>query len=379
MPRWNVHFDMSLDHRSAELMALIDTVHANAKLISRLPLPPVAEAKLNSLNIVRAVVGTTGIEGADLTTDEVTEILQSPETQVLPPSREREEMEARNAHAVMKFVEETPETEITEPLIRQIHRLTTQSIEYDNNEPGLYRSHPAHAGDYLPPQTNDEVRRLMGQFVSWINSGERRGWDCLIKAVVSHFYLVSIHPFGDGNGRTSRAVESFVLFKGGVNVRGFYSLSNYYYRNRAEYIRILDYTRFRSNDDLTPLALFALRGLKEELDWVSDQVVRYMRLIAFRDYAREQIFEPDSPATLAVAQRQFSLTGAVPEKGMSTPDLIDFVRAYLPEYRKVGERSVRRDIANLIALQVLKLEHNKVAPNLGVMDRFARSQTRAKP
>ena len=96
----------------------------------------------------------------------------------------------------------------------------------------------------------------MEQFIEWFNTGPPALWPASIRAIVAHFYVVSIHPFGNGNGRTARAVESFVLYSGGINVRGFYSLANHYYRNRDRYIDLLDSTRFDGAHDLTPFVLF---------------------------------------------------------------------------------------------------------------------------
>ena len=107
------------------------------------------------------------------------------------------------------------------------------------------------------------------------------------RAIVAHFFVVSIHPFGDGNGRTSRAVESYLLYQARVNPRGFYSLSNYYYKNRDSYIEMLNWVRFKSDPDLTPFVVFALRGLVEQLEEVHAEVLAEVRLISFRDLARE--------------------------------------------------------------------------------------------
>ena len=371
MPRWNVNFEMRLDQDSPDLVALIEVIHAIADLVSGLPLPPGVDRRLNALNIARAVAGTTGIEGSTLTVDEVESILNNPGRRVLPPSRDREVDEARNAEAVMNYIARVSNSEITESLICKLHELTTKGIPYEGNVPGRYRSHQAIAGNYMPPGSNDETRRLMDGFVSWINSGPRRRWDCIVKAVVSHFLLVSIHPFGDGNGRTSRALESFVLYKGGVNVRGFYSLANFYYRNRAEYVRMLDYTRFRSNGDLTPYVLFALKGLREELDLVSGDVIRVMRSIAFRDHARQQIFGPKGPASPRVAHRLLSMTLHLPDQGSTIPEVIQLCLANIREYRRINERAIRRDIATLIELEVAVKRDNKVASNIELMDRYS--------
>ena len=371
MPRWNVNFEMRLDQDSSDLVALIEVIHAIADLVSGLPLPPGVDRRLNALNIARAVAGTTGIEGSTLTVDEVEKILENPGQRMLPPSRDREVDEARNAEAVMLYIARVSNSEITESLICKLHELTTKGIPYEGNVPGRYRSHQAIAGNYMPPGSNDEIRRLMDGFVSWINSGPRRRWDCIVRAVVSHFFLVSIHPFGDGNGRTSRALESFVLYKGGVNVRGVYSLANFYYRNRAEYVRMLDYTRFRSNGDLTPFVLFALKGLREELDLVRGDVIRVMRSIAFRDYARQQIFGPKGPALPRVAHRLLSMTLHLPDQGSTIPEVIQLCLANIREYRRINERAIRRDIATLIELEVAVKRDNKVASNIELMDRYS--------
>ena len=371
MPRWNVNFEMRLDHGSPELAALVQVIHAIAGLVKALPLPPDADRRLNALNIARAVAGTTGIEGSTLTVDEVEQILSNPGREVLPLSRDREVAEARNAEEVMNYIARTSSNEITESLICKLHQLTTAGIPYEGNTPGRYRSHPAIAGNYLPPASNDEIRRLMGDFVSWINSGPGRSWDPVVKAVVSHFYLVSVHPFGDGNGRTSRALESFVLYKGGVNVRGFYSLANYYYRNRAEYVRMLDHTRFRSNGNLTPFVLFALRGLREELDHVRAEVTSEMRKIAFRDYARELIFGPNGPSTPRVATRLLSMTLQLPDRGATIPETIQLCMANIREYRRINERSIRRDVEVLLELGVVVLRDSKVVPNVELVDAYS--------
>ena len=370
MPRWNVHFNMRIDNSSVELRTLVANINAISILTRDIPLPPSVESRLNALNIHRAVRGTTGIEGAQLTTDEVRQILERPGDSILPANREREEREARNAAEVMAYVARSDEDHISESLIRTIHRLTTEGIDYPNNIPGIYRSHQPTAGEYLPPETNEEIRRLMSEFVEWINSGERSDWDPIVRAVVSHFYVVSIHPFGDGNGRTSRAVESFLLYRGGINVRGFYSLANFYYEHRSEYYQNLDRARFETNGDLTPFVLFALRGLESELQSVRDGVVQETKWIAFRDFARETIFGSDGPQTAAVALRLFKLATGLPREGINTSELNSFALSVAAEYRKLGDRTLARDVAKLIEIRLWRHEGTTLVPNAEVMDTF---------
>jgi Fic family protein len=258
-------------------------------------------------------------------------------------------------------------------LIRDIHRLTTDGIDYPHNTPGVYRSNQPVAGDYLPPETNEEVRLLMGEFVSWLNSGERLHWDPIVRAIVSHFYVVSIHPFGDGNGRISRALESFLLYQGGINVRGFYSLANFYYENRSDYYNNLDSARFREGGDLTPFVLFALRGLESELKSIADGVVEETKWIAFKVFVHEIVLDSDKRQTPAVAMRLFKLATRIPSDGVTATQLNRIASSIAPEYRKLGERTLSRDVNKLIELDLWTNEDKILRPNIGRMDPFTAS------
>ena len=190
---------------------------------------------------------------------------------------------------VGEYIKRHPDDSLTEPLLLQFHQILTAGINYAHNEPGRYRSHAVNVGPYRPPSTQQEVRNLMTAFFTWFNTGSPINWDPVLRAIIAHFYVVSIHPFGDGNGRTSRAVESFLLYKAGVNVRGYYSLANYYYQHRDEYIYHLNDIQMRGGSDLTPFASFALRGLVQELQAVHNEVLEEVRVLAFRDYARRTL------------------------------------------------------------------------------------------
>ena len=91
-------------------------VEALANVIRRIPITPGAQKKIDALYILRAVRGTTGIEGIERTEEEVGNIIESPDERTLPPSKEREEQEARNAAKVMAFVAETIQRDPQTPL-----------------------------------------------------------------------------------------------------------------------------------------------------------------------------------------------------------------------------------------------------------------------
>ena len=374
LPKWNVHFDMSVREDDSRIVVYVAKAHAMASVIRGIPIPPHVQKRLDRLNIVRAVRGTTGIEGTELSEEEVGEVLDSsPETRVLPENRSREEQEVKNADSLMRHVAalllDNPHDPLTENLIKGFHEIITRGIGYDHNEPGVYRTHQVRAGNYVPPQTGEEVRTLMAGFIEWFNTGQPSQWDQIIRAIVAHFFVISIHPFGDRNGRTSRAVESYLLYQAGINSRGYYSLANYYYRRRQDYVDLLDNVRFRSDPDLTPFVVFGLEGLEEELETVHNEVLNEVRIIAFRDYARETLLVHGMLRTRAGERKSQFLMGL----GADTVSLRELRRGdhrLSSFYRDVTPKTLARDLNFLEERDLVVIEGDDLRANLEVMTQF---------
>lgn len=374
MPKWDVNFNTRVQTEDPEVLRCVERIHALASVIRDIPIPPAVQEKMDALNILRAVRGTTGIEGTELTEDEVQQIMEaSPHKPVLPPNRRREEQEARNAEQLMYYVAEmltrNPDLTLTEKVICKIHEITTQGIDYPNNVPGKYRNHPVVAGSYIPPRTGEEISRLMSEFIDWLNNGTPQSWDPVVRAIVAHFYAVSIHPFGDGNGRAARGVESFLLYQARVNARGFYSLANYYYRYRSEYVQFLDQVRFETNGDLTPFVLFALRGLVAELEAVHNEVLSEVKLISFRDFAREVLTVHDKLATKA-GDRMFHFLLALGRNPISLKALRGGRHELSHFYRNVTNRTLARDINFLKQHELVIVDNDNLQANLEIMTHF---------
>jgi len=374
MPKWNVHFNMHLDDQYNEIVYLVARAHALADVILDIPIPPSVKGKLDALNILRAVRGTTGIEGAELTEEEVRQIMESPRKRpVLPQNRSREEQEARNAEKLMyhlaKKLNQDSNLPLTEKLVCKIHEIITKGIDYQHNIPGKYRTHNVHAGSYVPPSGKD-VGKLMREFIQWFNTGAPRAWDPVIQAIVAHFYVVSIHPFGDGNGRTARGVESFLLYKAGVNPRSFYSLANYYYKYRPEYVQFLDHVRFNSNGDLTPFVLFASKGLVSELEQVHSEVLANVKVIAFRDYAREELALSNKLGSRVGERMANLLTYLSHGEIVSLKEVRRGKHSLSGLYAKLTTKTLSRDINFLNQHELVIVVGDELRANLDIMTRY---------
>ena len=374
MPRWDVHFDLVADMSAPGALERLVAAKSLSIAVREIPVPPHVQRRLHALNIVRAVRGTTGIEGTELSEDEVSRVLSAPaDRPVLDAARQREEREVRNAGALKELVENllqrNPETRLSEPLMREFHRVLTDGIDYPHNEPGRYRSHPVTAGDYQAP-AHEDVPALMSGFAEWLNFGRGAALDPIVKAIVAHFLLISVHPFGDGNGRTSRGVESFLLYKAGVNARGFYSLANYYYRNRPDYVALLNHVRFVSDPNAAPFVNFALKGLVEELQDVYSEILRAVRVISFRDFARERL-QDEGRLGSHTGNRQLLFLLELGEQEIAVADIRSGLHPIAHLYRGVGQRTVARDLNLLRRLSLIVEERGIIRANMDVTDEFA--------
>jgi Fic family protein len=75
--------------------------------------------------------------------------------------------------------------------------------------------------------------------------------DALIKAGLAHLWLVTLHPFDDGNGRLSRAVGDMALARAEGTSQRFYSFSAQIQRERKDYYDQLESTQ-KGPLDVTP-------------------------------------------------------------------------------------------------------------------------------
>lgn len=101
-----------------------------------------------------------------------------------------------------------------------------------------YQAPPATA---LPAET--------AAFLQWFNAVVKG--DALIHAALAHLWLVTLHPFDDGNGRISRAVGDMALARAEGTAQRFYSLSAQIQRERKQYHDQLETTQ-RGALDVTP-------------------------------------------------------------------------------------------------------------------------------
>jgi len=353
-----------LQHYRIEAKILYETV-------KDLPILPSLASDLEQELIRRSIFGTAAIEGNPLTEEKVGQIIGESKDVHLRGNAEQEINNLKTAYDLFKKIKmgkpgKMPR--LSEKVIKEAHKVITRKLKYEHNNPGNYRNHivkvgnKEHGGIYTPPKCLPDIKKIMGEFIKWINSDELINLDAPIRAALAHYYLGLIHPFGDGNGRTARYIEAAILNQSGIKYVPP-MLSNFYYTNIDDYFWAFSKTIKNKENDMTHFLEFVLIGFIESLKEIKGRIVYFIRLFALRDlYAflkKEKL----------ITQRQKDLLSILLDKiipftlkDLYTETPFNFL------YREVSERTARRDINVLKNMNLIKTEDNKYILNLNALE-----------
>lgn len=177
------------------------------------PLPPEVVKNLDEWFKVELTYTSNAIEGNTLTRAETALVIEKGLT--VQGKSLTEHLEANNHAEALGFVKTLvgkKRQDLTEQNILDIHKLILNRIEAGNA--GRYRTQHARLTetDVILPNPV-KVPDLMGEFIKWLVG---KNLDHIVKICAdAHFKLVSIHPFSDGNGRTSRLLMNLLLMQDG--------------------------------------------------------------------------------------------------------------------------------------------------------------------
>jgi Fic family protein len=364
-------FSFEYKYEPIQLLAEIITVEANKEAALNLILPPEWKQQLDKLNRVRAVYGTTALEGNSLSEAEVSHQIDIVEAANGIKSKEtanKEQQQIRNSAIAQKWVKErfspsSPPMTVND--ILDMHRMVTQHSDIKNNIPGAFRTFSVQVGS---PDMGGvhigaphlELPAIMENYIGFINSrGMVEGEHPVTRALLAHFFLVTIHPFGDGNGRVSRLVEAAILFQGNYNVHGFYGLSNYFYQNEAAYKTNLQKCRLRQPFELNEFMRFGVVGFAEELKGINNFIKTKLNRVVYRSMIVRAYNQRAGERRRVLNQREYHLLdflisqtepidpfSSSPSKRIPLEELI--TSQYIQgAYRRVTPRTFRRELVRL--------------------------------
>ena len=284
-------FDYIFD--SQDVFSELVSIEGNKQAALNLILPPEWRRQLNRLNRIRAVHGTTALEGNPLSEAEVDrqiEIIDQEGDSADETNISIEQLQIRNSARAQEWVRNrfqpgSPHVGLGD--ILTMHRLVTEGSDEAHNIPGTLRTFPVTVGTIAmggvhKGSPHESLSELMEEFVSFLGSKKFNAHHPVVRALLAHFFLVTIHPFGDGNGRVSRLLEAGILFQGEYNVHGFYGLSNHFYANEQEYKSLLQECRRRKPLNVSGFVKFGAIGFKNELAGINNFVKTKLNRVIYR-------------------------------------------------------------------------------------------------
>ncbi|MFH0702602.1 MAG: Fic family protein [bacterium] len=206
--------------------------------IKSLPITPSVLAGLRESAKLYSTHYSTLIEGNRLSEKDVQDVIKKNKTFA---GRERDENEVKGYYAAIAEVEKlaAKNMPLTENQIQKIHALVVSNGS-TKVKPTLYRDGQNVIKDsltgkivYMPPEAKD-VPVLMKALVNWLNQNKDE-IPCPIVAAIAHYQFATVHPYYDGNGRTARLLTTLILHLGGYDLKGLYSLEEYYAKNLSAY------------------------------------------------------------------------------------------------------------------------------------------------
>lgn len=214
---------------------------------------------------------STSIEGNPLPLTEVKKILKNAPLNIR--DSEKEVLNYNKALENLNTKLKKGSVKLSLELILQIQKQVTVGL-LPPFEVGAFRQKPVVVNDpktrkvvFIPPDALD-VKPLIADLVEFIEKN-KENIDPLILAGIFHKQMVIIHPFMDGNGRTTRLATKVLLAQMGLNTFNLFSFENYYNQNVTKYFQTVgefgNYYEIAVSIDFTKWLEYFTEGIIDEL------------------------------------------------------------------------------------------------------------------
>lgn len=192
----------------------------------------------------RAIQGSNSIEGYRASVEDIESIMEGEEPLEASASVTREIAGYQQALTYIQHLSRAPKFRYDAGLLNALNFMMIG--HHRDKGPGVVRPGGIYVRNvgtgevvYEGPDAED-VPALMDALVTWLNEGNLDA-PSYVRAAMAHFNLVSVHPWRDGNGRMSRAVQTLVLGRDQILTPEFSSIEEWLGtgENTVDYYRAL--------------------------------------------------------------------------------------------------------------------------------------------
>ena len=364
-------------HIDESTLFILGQCEAIIRIISAAPLEPETRRKLLLVSMRKGAQATTAIEGNTLSDEEVIKI---DEGGYLPPSKEYLQKEVQNVIAALNLilsevVIDGKDHLITPDLIKSFHSYIGKDLgDHFRAVPGQFRTagHDVIVGSYKPPLGKDVVS-LVVRLCDWLKEsfhyedGKQHFIEQVLQAIVTHVYIAWIHPFDDGNGRTARLIEFYLLLRAGLPDIASHILSNHYNGTREEYYRQLAQAGKEKN--LSRFISYAVLGFRDGLNEVLDVVQKNVLKTAWRNYIYEALDsrKAKGKTRVIVKRRRDAALNFPTDSFMSIEYILNNNPTFIKTYANYSPMTFKRDLLELEKLELIIKQDDAYKANIEIL------------
>lgn len=267
-----------------EIQSLLsDADHALGQLNAFSQLVPNVEFFIR-MHITKEATQSSRIEGTQTNMEEA-----MLEERDIDPEKRDDWEEVQNyikaINAAIKRLEDLP---LSNRLLGETHKILMEGVRGKTKLPGEFRSSQNWIGVslknavFVPPH-HDEVSDLMSDLEKFIHN-ESLYIPHLIKIAIAHYQFETIHPFLDGNGRLGRLMIALYLANFGLLDKPALYLSDYFERNKTEYIDRL--MAVRQGNQMKQWLIFFLFGIRETAE---NSIQVFRNILALKERLEREV------------------------------------------------------------------------------------------
>jgi len=233
----------------------LDDIQANFSKQEK-KIPAFAKENEKETFSIRFTYDTSKIEGSKLTLRETAELLEKGLT---PKSKPISDIKEAEAHQKIFYEITDYKKELSLQIVLYWHKKLFEQTKLEIA--GKIRNYQVKiSGSKFMPPFPAELQPLLNEFFEWYAKIKTKIHPVELAALV-HLKFVTIHPFGDGNGRISRLLMNFVLNK------HKFPLFNIPYENRSGYYTALERAQIK-NEERIFVQWFVKRYIKENKNFL---------------------------------------------------------------------------------------------------------------
>lgn len=240
------------------------------------PLDPNNKEQYLISSLMEEAIFSSQMEGAATTRKVAKEMLRKKMT-----PRDKSQQMIHNNYQTIQFIVRHKDEPLSEELLLQVHHLMTDKTMQSPEDAGRIRNNNdvvvengiTHETMHIPP-SYEEIPQFIDDLCSFFNEDNPHQFiHPVIRGIIVHFMISYVHPFADGNGRTSRAMFYWYMLRQGYWLTEYLSISRVIANSKKSYEKAFLYAE-ADGMDIGYFVAYNLRVLEQSFQQLQNYIKR---------------------------------------------------------------------------------------------------------